>query len=93
MGFPAFVRALPNSTEPVLRASAKNKYTIWLVLWSVYCVASTSTYPQICIGGCALPDLIRNWRTKIRRNLAHLFFSETLRSGYARTEGKNCRLY
>ena len=22
------------------------------------CVASTSTYPQICTGGCTLPDLI-----------------------------------
>ena len=37
-----------------LRASAKNKYTIWLVLWSVCCVASTSTYPPICTGRCAL---------------------------------------
>jgi len=37
-----------------VRASAKNKYTIWLVLWPVYCVASAGTYPQICTGGCAL---------------------------------------
>ena len=46
------------------RASAKNKDTIWLVLWSVYCVASTSTYPLICTGGCALPGLIKTGEPK-----------------------------
>jgi len=34
-----------------VRASAKNKSTILLALWPVYCVVSTGTYPQ---GGCAL---------------------------------------
>ena len=37
-----------------VRASTKNKSTIWLVLWSICCVASISTYPLICTGGCAL---------------------------------------
>ena len=55
------------------RASAKNKYTIWLVLWPVYCVASTGTYPLICTGGCALPDLIKTGEPKSGAIL-HIYF-------------------
>ena len=48
------VTAREDPFPEVFRASAKNKYTTLLVLWPVYCVASTGTYPQICTGGCAL---------------------------------------
>ena len=56
-----------------LRASAKNKHTIRLVLWSVYCVASTSTYPQTCTSGCALPDFIKTGEPKYGA-IRHIYF-------------------
>ena len=50
----AFLALAANMICCYVGAPAKNKYTIWLVLWPVYCVVSAGTYPPICTGGYTL---------------------------------------
>ena len=42
----------------ILGPRQENNYTFRLVLWPVYCVKSTRTYPVICTAECALSSLI-----------------------------------